>query len=356
MVVADRRNRVLEEAEAVDDARALVRVALHERPLVRGQARRLQEDRIRDRQLADVVEERGVAEEVELGLREPELAPDGEGELLDAARMACGVGIPRVHRRREALHRRGGALLQEPVRLLERDVLLPDGLCGLPELLRRALGMAEVGGHRLAHEEEREDEDREAVEADGRVGECDRPADRAEGDVVRQEPREALVPHAPPLVVPFEGHRAREEARVDDEVRAAGDEAGRCDDELAGAGLVRADAEDGGCGQRCEAERADVEADVVPRVPARAPFDRDRRNRERQRRSGAEERCACKGADRADRDGASLHLERERLAAADEDDDRDQADEVVVRAEEGPGDAGADAGDRDERDERGDGR
>ena len=93
--------------------------------------------------------------------------------------------------------------------------------------------MPEVGGHRLAHEEEREDEDGEAVEADGRVREGDRAADRAEGDVVRQEPREALVPDAPPLVVPFERHGAREEPRVDDEVRAAGDQAGRGDDELA---------------------------------------------------------------------------------------------------------------------------
>ena len=36
------------------------------------------------------------------------------------------------------------------------------------------LRVAEVGGHRLAHEEERQDEDREAEEADGVVGERDR--------------------------------------------------------------------------------------------------------------------------------------------------------------------------------------
>ena len=233
VVVADRRDRVLEEAEAVDDARALVGMALHERPLVGGQARGLQQDRVGDGELPDVVEERRVPEKVELGLRKPQLPADGQGELLDAARMAGRVGIPRVDGGREALHRRGGALLEEPVRLLERDVLLPDGLCGLSELLRRFLGVPEVRGHRLAHEEEREHEDGEAVEPDRGVREGDRPADRAERDVVRQEPREALVPDAPPLVVPFERHCAGEKSRVDDEVRPARDQAGRGDDELA---------------------------------------------------------------------------------------------------------------------------
>src|SRR6266545_1953114 len=68
MVMADRRHSVLEEAEAVDDPRALLGMALHERPFLPREAGRLQEDRIWDRELADVVEQRRMPEQVELGL------------------------------------------------------------------------------------------------------------------------------------------------------------------------------------------------------------------------------------------------------------------------------------------------
>src|SRR5205807_5206420 len=78
VVVPDRGNGVLEEAEPVDDAGALVRVALHQPPLLRVEPLGLQQDRIRNRELADVVEERRVPEQVELALREPELASDRE--------------------------------------------------------------------------------------------------------------------------------------------------------------------------------------------------------------------------------------------------------------------------------------
>src|SRR5206468_1776585 len=88
VMVPDRGYRVVQEAEAVDDAGALVRVPLHQRPFVLGEARRLEQDRVRNRQLADVVEERRVAEQVELRLREAELAADRERELLDTARVA----------------------------------------------------------------------------------------------------------------------------------------------------------------------------------------------------------------------------------------------------------------------------
>src|SRR5436190_8802475 len=84
VVVPDRWHGVVQEAEAVDDAGALVGVALHQVPLLLGQARRLQQDRVRDRELADVVEERRVTEQVELCLREPQLPADGERELLHA--------------------------------------------------------------------------------------------------------------------------------------------------------------------------------------------------------------------------------------------------------------------------------
>src|SRR4029077_12998947 len=72
VVVADGRHGVVQEAEAVDDPCALLGVALHERPLVGGQARLLQENRVWDCELADVVEEGGVSEQVELRMREAE--------------------------------------------------------------------------------------------------------------------------------------------------------------------------------------------------------------------------------------------------------------------------------------------
>ena len=136
---------------------------LHERPLLLGQARGLQQDRVRDRELADVVEERGVSEQVELRLREPELAADRERELLHAPRVAGGVGVARVDGRRERLHRRGRALLEQPVRLLERHVLGLDRLGGLAELLGTLAACAEVGLLRLAHQQQRQREHGERV-------------------------------------------------------------------------------------------------------------------------------------------------------------------------------------------------
>ena len=85
VMVPNRRNRIVEEAEAIDDARAFVGMALHQRPLLLGEARGLQEDRVRDRELPDVVEQRCVPEQIELGLREPEFPADRKRELLDTA-------------------------------------------------------------------------------------------------------------------------------------------------------------------------------------------------------------------------------------------------------------------------------
>ena len=141
VMVADCRNGVSEEAEPVDNPCTLVGVTPHQLPLLLGQARRLQQDRVRDRELADVVEERGVAKQIELHVREPELAADRKRKLLDPARVTGRVGVPRVHRRGEALHGRGRAFLQQPVRLLERHVLSVDRLGGLPELLGAAAGV-----------------------------------------------------------------------------------------------------------------------------------------------------------------------------------------------------------------------
>ena len=70
---------------------------------------------------------------------------------------------------------------------------------------------------------------------------------------------------------------------------------------------------------------------------AGAPLDDRRRRREHERGPGAEERGAGKRADGADRDRASVvHLDRKRLAEADEHDERDQGEDIVAGAEQEP--------------------
>ena len=168
-----------------------------------------------------------MAEQVELRLREAELAADREGELLHAPRVAGGVRVARVDGRREGLHRRGRALVEQPVRLLERDVLRLDRLCGLAQLLRRLLGVLEVRLLRLAHQEERSGEDREREQADGVVRDRDDGADEAVDDVVRQEPGEPLAVDAPWALVPLDARGEAQQAHVHGEVDRAADEAER---------------------------------------------------------------------------------------------------------------------------------
>ena len=175
VVVPDRRDRVVQEPEPVDDPRALRRMALHEVPLNVRQGRRLQEHRVRHCELADVVEQRSMAEQVELRLREPELASDRERQVLDAARVSRRVRVPRVDRRREALHRGRRALAEKAVGLLQARVLASDRRRGLAELRRAPLGVLEVRRHRLAREQERQDEHCEAIEPDRVIRERDRP-------------------------------------------------------------------------------------------------------------------------------------------------------------------------------------
>ena len=115
---------------------------------------------------------------------------------------------------------------------------------------------------------------------------------------------------------------------------------------------LEADREHAGGGERGERERADVEEDAVDLRPAGAPFDDRGRGREDERRPWAEQGSTREGADCADRDRASVvHLDRERLAEADEHDERDEREDVVVGAEQEGQHARADADDRHEADE-----
>ena len=104
--------------------------------------------------------------------------------------------------------------------------------------------------------------------------------------------------------------------------------------------------------ERRERERADVEEHVLEAGTAGAPLDGGDRHRERQGDPRPEERRTGERADGADGDRAGLlHLERERLADADEPDDGDQADDVRRLAEHGAQNPGGRTEGADEADE-----
>src|SRR5205823_558306 len=130
----------------------------------------LEQDRVRNRELADVVEQRRLADHLELRLREAEFTADPQRELLYAPRVARRVRVAGVDGRRQRLHRGRRALLEQAVRALERDVLRLDRLRRLPQLLRRALGVADVRLLRLAHQEEWQREDEQPPDPDRLVG------------------------------------------------------------------------------------------------------------------------------------------------------------------------------------------
>ena len=220
-----------------------------------------------------------------------ELPPDRERELLHAARVAGRVGVACVDRRRERLHRRGRALLEQLVRLLERHVLRLDRLGGRAQLVRRALGVLEVRLLRLAHQEERQREDDDRPGADRLVGLVDDGGDEAVDRVVRRQPAEALAADAQRVLAPLDADRDRDETHVDDEVDEAGEQAAGDVDARADA-AVEADREDRGGAERRERERADVEEQLVEDGAARAPFDRGHGDREHERGTRADDRCA----------------------------------------------------------------
>ena len=126
VVVADRRHGVGEEPEPADDLGALLRMDLHHGALGQREVAGLHQDRVGNGDLADVVEQRRVGEDLELVAREPDLAADAYGDLTHAPRVPCRVGIPGVDGRRQALECLGGPGAQQPVCVLERDVLPVD--------------------------------------------------------------------------------------------------------------------------------------------------------------------------------------------------------------------------------------
>ncbi len=94
-----RTRRRGDRGEPADAAQHLLResrMELDALPLVVGQAARLVEDRVRDCELADVVQKARAAEVTQSVLVDPEGGRGRNGELGDARRMAVGVGRLRI--------------------------------------------------------------------------------------------------------------------------------------------------------------------------------------------------------------------------------------------------------------------
>ena len=102
---ADDRADVAELVDRREDLRAQLRVHLDQRALVVVERAGLQEDRVRDADLADVVEERAELEALERLTVEPELGADLERGVRDPARMRGRVLVARLERVRERLDR-----------------------------------------------------------------------------------------------------------------------------------------------------------------------------------------------------------------------------------------------------------
>ena len=97
---------------AAQQAVALLGVGLYDRALLGGQRAGLEQDRVGDRHLADVVQGRGVADaSAELGAH-PDRFGQQRGEASDALDVGTGVLVAKLDRHREATDRLGLGDLQ----------------------------------------------------------------------------------------------------------------------------------------------------------------------------------------------------------------------------------------------------
>ncbi len=171
---------VAEAAELVEQPVAALGVLLDDRVLGVVQRPGLLEDRVRNGELPDVVDEAADRQRAEPAGREPELLADLDGTQRDATRVALGVGVLLGER-----HRQGANLGAE------EDVLG-----------RNEVGTAEVTGQRTRL---------------CRVRQVDRDADADDEDPVELD----LVPDPPAELAEVHGqrrdHRRREPDEPDDD-------------------------------------------------------------------------------------------------------------------------------------------
>ena len=141
--------------DALQQRPAQLGVALHLDPLVGGERPGLEQHAVAHADLADVVEERAVLDDGQLGLGDAELLGEPARVERDAARVPLRLGVAVVERRDEPLEQRLGALphhlLEPQVDLAELSVLALH-LGGEPLVLApqpRRLGRLADGGDEL---------------------------------------------------------------------------------------------------------------------------------------------------------------------------------------------------------------
>jgi len=138
----------LRHARALDDVAAERGVALHLEELVVGEPGGLEQHRVGHADLADVVEDPGGPDLVDLLLRHPELAREHRGVLGDPGGVLVGVAVLEVDRAGEGVDRVGEAGGARAIRLLlERERRVDEGgvhdaavAAGALGAVQRALG------------------------------------------------------------------------------------------------------------------------------------------------------------------------------------------------------------------------
>jgi hypothetical protein len=93
VLVADDARHAAHAGDGAQDALADDRVLAHDVPLLAGQRARLVQDPVGHPDLADVVQQRGVADALDLDLVEPEGARDGLGHLDDEGGVLARVAV-----------------------------------------------------------------------------------------------------------------------------------------------------------------------------------------------------------------------------------------------------------------------
>ena len=109
---ADQRDHRAQEADRLEDARAEHRVLLDDLPLLRGELPRLRDDRRRDADLAERLEERGVTQVAHLIFGEAEPLPERDGVRGEAALVVLAVLVARLDHRRKRRHGRQVRLVE----------------------------------------------------------------------------------------------------------------------------------------------------------------------------------------------------------------------------------------------------
>ncbi len=308
----------------------------------------LEQHVVADTELADVVEQRRERDRVELEAFEAELAPDRECDPLHPAGVTGRVGVAGVDRRRERLHRVRRAGAEERVRLDQRLVLVLDDRRRLAQLLGAGLGVLDVVGLGLAHEDERCGEHDQPQSAFEPIGDGEHRRYDAVHGVVDQQPLESLPQDVEPTLLGLDGDHRREEPDVDGVVGDSGHRSQR----RVQPHRARQLRVHGGTGESAERQGGGVEHHLLKRRSMHEPLRRAHGDCEQKRGARPEQGGSGERADSADRDRPAVeHVRCEYLAGGDQRHEQRETRNVVARSEHEPGDPRDSAERRDDRDE-----